>query len=68
MLYPILTNSRCLISLDGIWNFKLDDGTGFENKWYEKTLESPMTMPVPASYNDLKDGYSTRELSLFQRL
>ena len=36
MLYPILTSSRMVSSLDGVWDFKLDDGKGFENKWYEK--------------------------------
>lgn len=61
MLYPILTDSRCLIDLDGIWDFKLDDGRGFEDKWFERVLENPMTMPVPSSYNDLKDGVDFRD-------
>ena len=26
MLYPILTPSRFLCDLSGVWNFKLDDG------------------------------------------
>ena len=49
MLYPILTQSRGLMDLSGVWAFKLDDGRGFEEKWYERPLESAMTMPVPAS-------------------
>ena len=53
MLYPILTDSRLLSDLSGIWSFKLDNGSGFEEKWYEKPLEDALTMPVPASYNDL---------------
>ncbi|MDD3218785.1 MAG: beta-glucuronidase [Lachnospiraceae bacterium] len=61
MLYPILTQSRCLVDLSGIWNFKLDNGNGFEEKWYENKLEDAMTMPVPASYNDLKDGIDFRD-------
>ena len=61
MLYPILTESRALMDLSGIWNFKLDHGTGFEEKWYEKPLSDPMTMAVPSSYNDLKDGVDFRD-------
>lgn len=62
MLFPILTNSRTLIDLSGVWDFALDTNEkGFEEKWYESVLENPMTMPVPASYNDLKDGVDFRE-------
>lgn len=61
MLYPILTEARGLIDLSGVWDFKLDDGTAFENKWYEMPLSEPMTMAVPASYNDLKDGVDFRD-------
>ncbi len=61
MLYPVLTDSRGLMDLSGIWDFKLDDGNGFEEKWYEKPLEEPMTMAVPSSYNDLKEGEDFRE-------
>ncbi len=61
MLYPILTPSRFLSDLSGVWNFKLDNGKGFTEKWYEKPLEDAMTMPVPASYNDLKEGIDFRD-------
>lgn len=61
MLYPIMTEARGLVDLSGIWDFKLDNGKGVEEEWYKKPLESPMTMPVPASYNDLKDGVDFRE-------
>lgn len=61
MLYPVLTPSRFLCDLSGVWNFKLDDGTGFEEKWYEAPLAEAMTMPVPASYNDLKEGIDFRD-------
>lgn len=61
MLYPILTESRGLIDLSGIWNFRLDDGRGFDEKWYERPLEHAMTMAVPASYNDLKEGEAFRD-------
>ena len=61
MLYPVQTESRGLMDLSGVWDFKLDNGKGFEEKWYERPLEDPMTMAVPASYNDLKDGVDFRD-------
>ena len=36
MLYPVQTQSRGLMDLSGIWDFKLDDGNGFEEKWFER--------------------------------
>ena len=56
MLYPILTPSRLLTDLSGVWDFELDDGNGFKEEWYKAPLEAHMTMPVQASYNDLKEG------------
>lgn len=61
MLYPVMTESRFVCDLSGVWNFKLDDGNGFQEKWYEKPLDNAMTMPVPASYNDLKEGADFRD-------
>ena len=61
MLYPILTESRLLSDLSGVWDFKLDNGKGFDEKWYEAPLKDADTMPVPASYNDLKEGADFRD-------
>lgn len=61
MLYPILTPSRFLCDLSGVWDFKLDNGKGFEEKWQDAPLVDAMTMPVPASYNDLKEGIDFRD-------
>ena len=61
MLYPKLNSSRTLIDLSGIWQFKADDGNGFEDKWYEKKLENAVTMAVPASYNDQKESIDLRD-------
>jgi len=52
MLYPIVTDTRALIDLNGIWNFKLDPGTGFEERWQETGLTGTMPMAVPSSYQD----------------
>ncbi len=61
MLYPILTASRFLSDLSGVWNFRLDNEKGFEEEWQCRPLEDAMTMPVPASYNDLKEGIDFRD-------
>lgn len=61
MLYPIGTESRFLYDLSGVWDFKLDNNKGFEEEWYAKPLENAETMPVPSSYNDIKEGIEHRE-------
>ncbi|GIO41374.1 beta-glucuronidase [Paenibacillus apis] len=53
MLYPINTASRSVIDLSGIWEFKLDNGAGFQEQWYRKKLTETIPMAVPASYNDI---------------
>lgn len=53
MLYPITTDYRGVIDLNGVWNFKLDLGNGFDERWYENKLKDSISMAVPASYNDL---------------
>ena len=56
MLYPIMTTSRELLDLNGIWKFQLDAGTGFTEEWFGRPLQKTVPMPVPASYNDLYEG------------
>lgn len=53
MLYPIITETRTIIDLNGIWNFKLDKGNGFDESWEKSTLTETIQMAVPASFNDL---------------
>ncbi len=53
MLYPITTETRGQVDLNGIWNFKIDEGNGFDEKWYQQPLENAMSMAVPSSYNDV---------------
>lgn len=53
MLYPVNTESRGVIDLNGIWKFKLDQGNGIKDKWYESGLTDALNMAVPASYNDI---------------
>lgn len=54
MLYPKMNSVRALIDLSGVWEFRLDNGHGFEEKWMERLLQDAETMAVPASYNDQK--------------
>lgn len=61
MLYPISTQTREVIDLSGIWNFKLDDKTGFENEWYKNPLKNTIAMAVPSSFNDLYEGSDYRD-------
>ena len=61
MLYPIMTESRSVIDLNGIWNFKLDKGNGFTEKWYESNLKDTIKMAVPSSYNDLVEAEEVRD-------
>lgn len=61
MLYPSMTPSRFVSDLSGIWDFAFDNGKGMEEKWYEKPLAEPLSMPVPSSYNDLTESIINRE-------
>lgn len=61
MLYPIMTTSRELIDLNGIWEFKLDQGAGFDEEWFRRPLQGTVPMPVPASYNDVYEGSEYRD-------
>ncbi|KAI1057244.1 hypothetical protein LB507_001472 [Fusarium sp. FIESC RH6] len=47
MLKPQANAYRDLVSLDGVWNFTLDEEPW--NRWIPSTLQ----VPVPASYNDI---------------
>nr|WP_274528353.1 beta-glucuronidase [Paenibacillus piscarius] len=48
-----MTETRSLYDLGGIWNFKLDHGQGWEERWYESRLLDTLPMAVPSAYNDL---------------
>ncbi|MGB4589630.1 MAG: beta-glucuronidase [Clostridiaceae bacterium] len=61
MLYPKLNEARTLIDLSGIWTFQLDDGSAFEDHWEKAPLPNPMTIGVPAAYNDQKEGIHFRD-------
>lgn len=54
MLRPVVTRSRDLSRLDGIWRFALDSGSqGLADQWWLRALPGQVEVAVPASYNDL---------------
>ena len=61
MLYPSMTQSRLVFSLDGIWDFQLDDGLSAQEGWAGRRLPRPRAMAVPSAYNDLYEGRDFRE-------
>jgi beta-glucuronidase len=61
MLYPIITDTRTIIDLNGIWKFKLDSGEGLQEKWYENDLTDTISMAVPSSFNDIGVNASIRD-------
>ncbi|MED4227535.1 beta-glucuronidase [Neobacillus cucumis] len=61
MLYPIVTETRSIIDLNGIWNFKLDAGNGFKENWQNAGLTNAISMAVPASFNDIGVNASIRD-------
>ena len=60
MLYPRMNEARLLIDLGGVWSFRTAQAEGYPESWAQKPLEAPMTMAVPASYNDQKDDVNLR--------
>jgi len=60
LLHPQESESREVKSLDGLWSFQRDDASSA--RWAKAGLPAPMMMPVPASYNDLTQDQSLRDL------
>lgn len=54
MLYPKMSEHRTVISLDGIWNFRLLSAGEHYNP--AEALTDGIPMPVPSSYNDIYEG------------
>ena len=56
LLYPAESETRQIRSLDGLWQFRLDeDGVGESERWFAMAHlpEPTIFMPVPSSYNDI---------------
>lgn len=62
MLRPQSNRSRQLVSLDGIWDFKVDfKDEGFAKNWAKTALDTDLDCAVPASYNELFTAREIRE-------
>jgi len=58
VLYPRESETREVKDLSGVWEFRVDkDNEGHEKQWFKKPLKDTIPMPVPASYNDITQGY-----------
>ncbi|MDR2516841.1 MAG: hypothetical protein LBC88_05600, partial [Spirochaetaceae bacterium] len=61
LLYPRATASRQVVSLDGLWRFRLDPkGEGRARQW-QQSLGSRELIPVPASFQDFFTDKEIRE-------
>ncbi|KAH3883054.1 beta-glucuronidase-like [Dreissena polymorpha] len=68
MLYPRDSESRSVRHLDGMWDFLIDTSPSrnlsFQQQWYSHPLRmfgEVMTIPVPASYNDITIDKQVRD-------
>ncbi len=60
MLYPKMNRSRMVFDLGGVWDFQTAGAADWPHEWAQGPLPEPMTMAVPASYNDQKDDVNLR--------
>lgn len=58
MLYPQNNESRCVLSLDGLWEFRRQS-TGENPQGWESGFDAEHRVPVPGSFNDLFTDYDT---------
>ncbi|KAI2805934.1 hypothetical protein BLOT_004944 [Blomia tropicalis] len=68
-MFPRPTETRQVQSLDGVWNFCLQQGSenGFKSRWFETPLNQVTNdlerMPVPSSFNDITERREIRDFS-----
>ena len=60
MLYPKMNEARTLLDLGGVWDFQTAQPDSWPREWASAPLPEPMTMAVPAAYNDQKDDMNLR--------
>ena len=62
MLYPVTNAFRWILDLCGIWKFRIDQhASGEQERWFRGGWETFLSMPVPASYNDITQDVSLRD-------
>lgn len=62
MLYPIMTETRQVIDLSGLWRFKLDTNDDLQEELALEPINEKESYPisVPSSYNDLFETENIR--------
>lgn len=60
MLYPRMNEARMLLELGGVWDFKPAGAESWPREWAGAPLPEPLSMAVPAAYNDQKDDIDLR--------
>ena len=53
MLYPKMNRARMVFDLGGVWDFQTAGAADWPHEWAQGPLPEPMTMAVPASYNEI---------------
>jgi len=59
MLYPVMTETRRSVSLNGLWGFQIDPEEKGKGEGWKNGLPSPDQIPVPASFADF---YTEKEI------
>jgi beta-glucuronidase len=60
MLRPQSTETREVVSLDGLWNFEVVKSDPEDDAGWTKRISDRTQIPVPASYNDIFLDYDIR--------
>lgn len=59
-MYPQENKSRAILSLDGIWRFRLNKGEAEKEQWEKKSFTDYENLYVPAAYNDQREDAEFR--------
>lgn len=61
MLYPKMTSTRRMLDMNGLWDFQFDPQGRGETEGWQMGLPEPISMVVPASFNDFFTDKPSRE-------
>ncbi|GAM74546.1 beta-glucuronidase [Vibrio ishigakensis] len=61
MLYPQTNETRSVVDLSGIWEFKIDTNNEGRKQGWSNGLTDTIDMAVPSSYNDIFTDKSVRD-------
>ena len=63
LLYPLNTETRTALKLDGMWRFALDWNSEGDEKGWKDHIPGRDTIPVPASFQDFYTDKRIREFT-----